>query len=271
MRAEGVLGIPSWGKVLARAPQSLRLARGKRHSAGAVERAAPDSAAPLELVLPYPAHLHGDGGDLSASVPGTRHFLDRVAARGAVFRRALPTSISRRRAIACEAPISTRDPACGSARDMRSRACSNGFTASACAPDVRRRSSGASSGSCKPPAIRASLRSAGSSTSLPCGCAIRTMPTSARRSRSWMTGFGKTRNVGRASSVREAPRGIPRSPCRRWRPCASSTGYREALRQRSRLPAPAAGRYQLRGVSRGLSQRIPRAAGALPEDGMAGR
>ena len=79
------------GKVLAGVAEPLRLAWGQRRAAGTVEPAAPHIPASLELVLPYPAHLYGDGGGLPAPLPGARHAHDRVAAGGT-----LPPGICRR-------------------------------------------------------------------------------------------------------------------------------------------------------------------------------
>ena len=146
------------GKVMAGASQPLRLARGERHPAGTLEPAAPVSAASLELVLPHPADLHGDGGDLPAPVPGAGHARDRRAAGGAV-----PRGLFARRFFGRPQPLAGRrslraDRACGSRRDSGWRGCSNGSTENACAPGAPTRSSGASSGSCRPPATPASPR-----------------------------------------------------------------------------------------------------------------
>ena len=115
-----------------------------------------------------------------------------------------------------------------------------------------------------------SLRSADSSTSLPCGCAIRTTATCARRWRSWTTGSGKTRRTARAWSAREAPRGIPDSPCRRWRRRPRSTGWGTRC---SAVPTSWPGSRSTP-VSKGSARptaATPGAAGALPGHGMAGR
>ena len=77
---------PDLGEVLAGSGQSLRLAGRQSGAAGAVAAAAPGAAASVELVLPHPAHLHGDGGHLSGAVPSTRHARDRIAAGGVVQR-----------------------------------------------------------------------------------------------------------------------------------------------------------------------------------------
>ena len=91
-----------------------------------------------------------------------------------------------------------------------------------------------------------------------------------RRSRSWMGGSGKTRTKARASPAPEAPRGTRGSRCRRWRRCPNPPG------SRTRSGAAPVSCWASRSIraSTGFARPTgptPRAVGALPAGGMAGR
>ena len=106
--------------------------------------------------------------------------------------------------------------------------------------------------------------------SRPMAVGIPTTPTAGRLSRSWTAGSGRTPRVEHASPEREAPCGIPGSPCRRWRPCRSSTASRAHC---DAAPISCAGNRSMT-ASKGSATPtgpIPEAAGVSPGSGTDGR